>query len=177
MISEKPIDSIAVCGFMGCGKSTVGRALADALGFSFVDTDEMITAQAGCSIADIFAESGEGGFRDMEHEAIARAALRRRCVISTGGGAMTFERNAKLLAQHTLVIHISRSFEDCYKTVCTRRNRPIAGQKSREELLMLYNSRLAAYEKYAAYTLINDGSVDEAIARLLSWIRGVGLVV
>jgi len=176
MISSGLFDSIAVCGFMGCGKSTVGKALADALAFSFTDTDEMIIAQAGRSIAQIFAECGENGFRNMEHEVIRQAVSRRRCVISTGGGAMTFERNAKLLAHNALIIHIIRSFEDCYEAVCMRQNRPIAGKKSRGELRALYESRFAAYEKYAAYTLVNDGSVDEAIARLVSWIRNSGLI-
>ena len=176
MIASRSFDTIALCGFMGCGKSTFGRTLADALGFSFIDTDEMITAQAGHSIAQIFADRGEGGFRDMEHEIIRQAALFRRCVISTGGGAMTFERNAKLLAQNALIIHISRSFDGCYETVCMRQNRPIAGKKSREELLALYNDRLPAYEKYAAHTFINDGPIDEAAARFISWILSSGLI-
>jgi len=159
---------------MGCGKSTVGKALADALAFSFTDTDEMIIAQAGRSIAQIFAECGENGFRNMEHEVIRQAVSRRRCVISTGGGAMTFERNAKLLAQHTLIVHVRRSFDDCYQAVCARQNRPIAGRKSREELLALYESRMPAYEKYAVYTLVNDGSPDEVVSRFMSWLCDPG---
>ncbi|MBE5775125.1 MAG: shikimate kinase [Clostridiales bacterium] len=170
MSPSKIYNSIVLCGFMGCGKSSVGRALAEKLDFSFVDTDEMITEQAGRSVAQIFADCGESGFRDLEHEIIRRAAARRRCVISTGGGVMTFERNARLLAQHGLIVHISRSFEDCYEAVRMRKNRPIAGQKSREQLFALYESRLPAYEKYAAYTLINEGTMDETADRLVSWL-------
>lgn len=175
MIPSETMDSIVLCGFMGCGKSTIGRALADALSCSFSDTDEMITAQAGRSIAQIFADCGEKGFRDMEHEIICQAAQRRRCVIATGGGVMTFERNAKLLAQHTLIVHICRSFDDCYQAVCARQNRPIAGRKSREELLALYESRMPAYEKYAAYTLVNYGSPDEVVSRFMSWLCDPGI--
>lgn len=177
MISIESSASIVLCGFMGCGKSTIGKLLAKELSFSFADTDEMITEQAGCPIAQIFAERGESGFRDMEHEIIRQAAARRRCVISTGGGAMTFERNAKLLAQNALIIHIRRSFDGCYETVSARQNRPIAGRKSREELLALYESRLAAYEKYAAYTLVNDGTAEEAAIRLVLWSRHAELPI
>lgn len=175
MYPARSFSSIALCGFMGCGKSTVGRALSDALAFSFADTDELLTAQAGRTIAQIFADCGESGFRDMEHEVIRQAAALSRCVISTGGGAMTFERNARLLSQRALIIHVSRSFEGCYEAVRVRQNRPIAGQKSREELLALYESRIPAYEKYAAYTLVNDGPIDDVVARLVAWLGASGL--
>ena len=162
---QLPRRSIVLCGFMGCGKTTIGRVLAKRLGYRFADTDDMLTAQTGQSISQIFAESGESHFRDLEHQVVQRAARLSRHVISTGGGVMTFERNAQLLSERAFVIHIHRSFEDCYKTIRQRTDRPI-GSKSREELLQLYETRFAAYEKYAHYTLTNDISIEEAVSRL-----------
>lgn len=161
-----PHNTIVLCGFMGCGKTTIGKMLADALGYDFADTDEMLIAETGKSIAQIFAESGEGHFRDLEHQIVQKAAMLSNCVISTGGGVMTFERNASLLARHAAIVHIHRSFEDCYDAIRLRSNRPLSGSKSREELLRLYQSRLMPYGKYAHYTLENDASVEEAVARL-----------
>ena len=142
-----PHNTIVLCGFMGCGKTTIGKMLASALDYHFADTDEMLISESGKSIAQIFAESGESHFRDLEHQIVQKAAALSHCVISTGGGVMTFERNARLLAQHTTIVHIS-------------------GSKSREELLSLYESRFAAYEKYAHYTLANNASAEAVAARL-----------
>ena len=166
-----PHNTIVLCGFMGCGKTTIGKMLADALNYQFADTDEMLTSENGKTIAQIFAESGESGFRDLEHRIVQKAAGLSHCVVSTGGGVMTFERNAGLLARHATIIHIHRSFDDCYNAVRARTNRPISGSKSQEELLGLYQSRFAAYEKYAHYTLANDTSVEAAAERLVSFIR------
>jgi len=170
---ELPHKSIVLCGFMGCGKTTIGKTLAHHLGYHFADTDEMLIAETGQSIAQIFASSGESHFRDLEHQIVQKAAALSRCVISTGGGVMTFERNARLLARHTIIVHIHRSFDECYDAIRMRTNRPLSGNKSREELLNLYESRFASYEKYAHYTLENNFSVEEAATQLkgmiLSW--------
>ena len=161
-----PHNIIVLCGFMGCGKTTIGKMLANSLGYQFADTDEMLIAETGKTIAQIFADSGESHFRDLEHQIVQKAAALSRCVVSTGGGVMTFERNARLLARHAAVIHIHRSFDDCYDAIRRRSNRPLSGSKSREELLRLYQSRFAAYEKHAHYTLENNASVEELVARL-----------
>ena len=159
---------------MGCGKTTIGKMLANALCYDFADTDEMLISETGKSIAQIFAESGESHFRDLEHQIVQKAAALSHCVISTGGGVMTFERNARLLAQHAAVIHIHRSFDDCYEAIRQRTNRPLSGGKSREELLRLYESRFMAYEKYAHYTLENNVSAKEAAVRLQDMLLTYG---
>ena len=161
-----PHNIIVLCGFMGCGKTTIGKMLANALGYDFADTDEMLIAETGKTISQIFVESGESHFRDLEHQIVQKAAALSHCVISTGGGVMTFERNASLLARHAVVVHIHRSFDDCYEAIRLRTNRPLSGSKSREELLGLYESRFISYEKYAHYTLENNASAKEAAAQL-----------
>ena len=103
--------SIALCGFMASGKSALGRRLAAALGYDFVDTDELLLRRTGQTLPEMFAIGGEAYFRDREHEVVREAALLEHAVISTGGGVLTFERNARLLAQYTKIIHVRRSFD------------------------------------------------------------------
>ena len=164
--------SIALCGFMASGKSALGRRLAAALGYDFVDTDELLLRRTGQTLPEMFAIGGEAYFRDREHETIREAALLPRTVIATGGGVMTFERNARLLAASTRIVHVHRSFDACYASISRRKNRPIAGQKSREELLARYNARLDAYARWADFTIENDGTPEEAVARVLAWLQG-----
>lgn len=163
--------TIVLCGFMGCGKSTLGKALAASLSYDYCDTDEMLLSETGMTLAELFAAVGERGFRDREHEIVQKASLLPRTVVSTGGGVMTFERNAQLLAAKTRIIHVHRSFDACYASISRRKNRPIASQKSREELHALYDARLAAYARYAAFTVENDGTMEEAVARVLAWLH------
>src|SRR6187551_1984531 len=90
---------IYVVGFMGSGKSTIGRRLAETLGRPFVDLDDDIEAAAGRRIADIFSNDGEAAFRDAEHAALAaRVRTGDDIVLALGGGAFTFARNRELLA-------------------------------------------------------------------------------
>ena len=162
--------SLTLCGFMACGKSALGRRLAAALHYDFVDTDQLLLERTGMTLQQMFAKGGEAYFRDREHEVIREAARLPRTVISTGGGVMTFERNARLLAESTRIIHVHRPFDACYASISRRKNRPIAGQKSREELLALYNARLDAYNRYANFVLHNDGTPEQAVERVLRWL-------
>ena len=133
--------------------------------------DELLLRRTGMTLPQMFACGGEAYFRDREYEVIREAALLPHAVISTGGGVMTFERNARLLAASTRIIHVHRSFNACYASISRRKNRPIAGQKSREELLTLYNARLDAYNRYASFVLQNDGTPEQAVERVLCWLH------
>ena len=169
---ETSSPSLTLCGFMASGKSALGKRLAAALHYDFVDTDELLLRRTGMTLQEMFARGGEAYFRDREYETIREAALLPRTVIATGGGVMTFERNARLLAASTRIVHVHRSFDACYASISRRKNRPIAGQKSREELLALYNARLDAYARWADFTVENDGTPEEAVARVLAWLQG-----
>lgn len=168
---NKRKSALVLCGFMGCGKTTLGTALAQKLGYAFADTDEMLFRETQMTLAQMFAIGGEAYFRDCEHEIIKKAAQLSETVISTGGGVMTFERNARLLAQHAEIIHIHRDFDACYEIIQNRKNRPIAGQKTREEMQRMYDSRLDAYERYASFTLHNSSTPEEALRTLISWLN------
>ncbi len=92
--------NIIITGFMGTGKTTVGRQLATLLGYDFVDTDEMIVQRNGRSVADIFREQGESFFRGQEAQIAQELATQEGVVIATGGRLMLDPHNAEALRQH-----------------------------------------------------------------------------
>jgi shikimate kinase len=99
--------NIALIGFMGAGKSAVGRALASAAGMDFLDLDHMIEERAGRSIAEIFSLDGEPAFRRMEAEIIKDAAVRTNTVIACGGGAVLDQANIEALRRNAVIIYLT----------------------------------------------------------------------
>ncbi|MFR9189526.1 MAG: shikimate kinase [Anaerotruncus massiliensis (ex Togo et al. 2019)] len=95
------MNNIILCGFMGCGKTTVGTLLARRLGMEYADLDAEIEAEAGMAIPAIFAEYGEGAFPRPRARAVRALAGRADCVVSTGGGALTYPRNREVLSRAT----------------------------------------------------------------------------
>lgn len=163
--------NIILCGFTGCGKTTIGKPLARRLGYDFVDTDHLLTATCQMTIPEIFARGGEGYFRDLEHEIAQTAAAFTHTVISTGGGMMTFERNASVLAQTGTVIYLNLDFETCYRRLANQPDRPLVRRHTKEELRQLYDSRTEYYKKYASFTLENPGRVKEAVETIIQFLN------
>lgn len=125
MTGPRHIRNIALIGFMGTGKSSVGRLIADQLRYVFVDTDELIETRAGKSISTIFAEDGEASFREREREVVVELASRNRSVISTGGGLGADEQNLASLKEHALVVCLWASPGKVWERVRTQTHRPL----------------------------------------------------
>ncbi len=117
--------NLALVGFMGTGKSSVGRLAADQLGFTFLDTDEAIEEQTGKTVSQIFAENGEPVFRDLERELLKRLCTRDRLVISTGGGLAANSENVTSLKNHSLVVCLWASPEAIWERVKGQTHRPL----------------------------------------------------
>ncbi len=117
--------NLALIGFMGTGKTSVGRLVAEYLHFNFLDTDEMIQARTNRSINDIFAREGEAAFRALEREVVKELATRERTVISTGGGLPTNPDNLVSLKTHALVICLWSSPEKIWERVSHQSHRPL----------------------------------------------------
>ena len=96
--------NIVLCGFMGCGKSTVGKKLSQMTQMEFVDMDGYIEKRAGMKIPDIFEKHGEDFFRDLEHEAAVELSQRGGYVVATGGGALTFQRNVDAFKEGGVIV-------------------------------------------------------------------------
>jgi shikimate kinase len=110
---------------MGTGKSAVGRIVADALQFEFVDTDALIEAQSGRTITEIFAEAGEPVFRQLEEQVVAQLASRHKLVIATGGGLIMNPNNLTALKTHALVVCLWASAETIWERVRSQAHRPL----------------------------------------------------
>jgi shikimate kinase len=125
MTAPRSYKNIALCGFMGTGKSTVGRLVAESLRFAFLDTDTVIEARAGKSITDIFAQQGEPAFRELEAKIVKEMAQRSKTVISTGGGLVVNPANMASLKEHALVVCLWASPEAIWERVKTQTHRPL----------------------------------------------------
>lgn len=128
MTSEREIRNLALIGFMGTGKSCVGRLAADVLHFTFLDTDRVVEARAGAAISDIFAQQGEPAFREWERRIVGEVARRTRTVIATGGGLPVGEGNLASLKTHALVVGLWASPETILERVRLHDHRPLLNQ-------------------------------------------------
>src|SRR6266446_3679348 len=124
----RQIHNLSLIGFSGTGKSSVGRLSADALHFTFLDTDSVIEARAGKAIREIFAQEGEPVFRDWERRIVDELVRRTKTVISTGGGLPTVEGNLPSLKTHALVVCLWASPEKILERVKGQSNRPLLNQ-------------------------------------------------
>jgi shikimate kinase len=118
-------DNIALIGFMGVGKTSVGKLVAENLRFEFVDTDEIIQSSTGRTIADIFAKDGEAAFRELERRTVEQLSQRTKNVISTGGGLPTFGDNLDKLKSFSLTVCLWASPEKIWERVRHQSHRPL----------------------------------------------------
>ena len=125
MHNGRHLVNLALVGFMGTGKTSAGRLVAEQLHFEFLDTDEFIQARSGRTIADIFAQNGEPTFRELERDVVRELAGRTRTVISTGGGLPTNPDNLAALKAHALVVCLWASPEKIWERVRNQSHRPL----------------------------------------------------
>jgi shikimate kinase len=125
MQTGRHIVNLALIGFMGTGKTSVGRLVADLLRFDYVDTDELIQAGTGRTIADIFQADGEPAFRALEEKIVGELATRTGTVIATGGGLPVNPHNLASLKTHSLIICLWASPEKIWEHVRHQSHRPL----------------------------------------------------
>ena len=154
---------IVLVGFMGSGKTTVGRELARRLELPFADLDDLIEAAERRSIADIFANDGEAAFRDIEHWELGRALLGG--VLALGGGAYAQERNRELLRGRATVVWLDVPFERALRRVAGAEHRPLA--KDPDKFAALYAARRSAYAEADVTISITSDDPAAAAAAIL----------
>ena len=148
------MNNIVLCGFMGSGKTVVGKELAKILGVKFVDTDELIEEEQGVAIKAIFAAHGEDYFRDLEYEMCKKVAEMNGVVVSTGGGAMTFKRNVDAIKEGSKVVFLDASFDVICDRIGDSSTRPLFQDK--EKAKKLYDERKDKYLSAADYVILGD---------------------
>lgn len=152
--------NIILIGMPGCGKSSIGRAIAEKTGRSFIDADAVIEETAGRSIPDIFKESGEEGFRAIETKVLSDIGKLSGTVISTGGGCITRNENYPLLHQNGTIVWIKRELSQLPVD-----GRPVSQSKSADEL---YAERKDKYEAFSDIIIENDKSIEAAADSIIS---------
>jgi len=168
MTGPRSVRNLALIGFMGSGKSCVGRMAADLLHFTFLDTDQVIEARAGKRISDIFAQDGERVFREWERRIVEELTRREKTVIATGGGLPIDPDNLASLKTHSLVICLWASPETIWERTRGHSHRPLLNES---DPLTKIRQLLAAREPYyrQADVLVNTEmrSLREVVQHVL----------
>ena len=169
---QRPIRRIVLTGFMGSGKSTVGPLLAARLGWQFLDADNVIEAEAGYTIAELFSRHGEPAFRDLEHSTIARLASADHLVLALGGGAIERDttRDLLLTAPGTLLVHLEVELATTLaRCAGTEGTRPVLADHAR--LAARYESRLPLYRTAHASIPSDNLTPAEVVEAILTAAR------
>ncbi len=170
-------DNIAIIGFMGAGKTTVGKILAARIGWNFFDLDRIIELSEDRTINDIFTYDGERYFRDVETKIILKIiSNNKNCIFACGGGAVLRKENMYAVKKKCCIVYLAVSAEEAAARLAGSTERPLVrdGDQKRK-ISMLLNKRLHYYEKYAEIT-IGNGSLtpEEAAEKIIDKLRKYG---
>ncbi len=172
MCVPRQIRNIALAGFMGVGKTSVGRLVAADLQFEFVDTDEVIESRTGVKVSDIFAMHGEPVFRKFERELVAEMVTWSGRVISTGGGLVMEPDNLANLKAHSLVVCLWATPDTIYQRTKHQTHRPLLrGDDPLAKIRELLASREAAYKQADVLVNTEHRSIKEIAAHVLHNFR------
>ena len=166
-------DSIVLIGFMGAGKSSVGRTLARMTGLPRFDTDEIVAARFGLTVSEIFETKGEEKFREAETDALRELAGERGAIITTGGGILVQPENADLVRQLGTVVHLEADEETLFRRINRRTTRPLLRTENpRATLTELLRVRLPLY-RAAAHIEVDTSFLthDEVATKILNHIE------
>jgi len=171
ILKLKRTPGIFLTGFMGCGKTTVGRALADELGWTFSDLDQEIEAREKTTIAQIFDARGEAAFRELEtavlKERVRSVQLGRPQVIALGGGAFLSEENCELVSNNGVSVWLDCEFTHIGRRIAGQTHRPLA--RDPEQLRSLFETRRDSYSRSDYRIEIVDDDPMTVVARILSF--------
>ncbi len=168
MHSDRRIVNLALIGFMGAGKTSVGRLVADQLRLDYLDTDELIQSQTGRTITDIFAKDGEPAFRALEQQVTEELSARERTLIATGGGLPTNPANLTSLKKHALVACLWASPEKIWERVKNQTHRPLLqGSEPQKKIRDLLAAREQFYRQADVLINTDNRSVREVAQQVV----------
>ena len=162
---------IVLLGFMGSGKSTIGKLLSERLEVPFLDLDEEIVRKTGLSIPEIFSSLGEEKFREIERETlIGLLSKTESLVVSTGGGAPAYKDNMELINKNSISIYLKADFEKLWKRISKDSNRPLVAA-GKEKVRELFERRIPFYEKADIVVRTDIFTPDETVERILKFMQ------
>lgn len=159
---------VYLVGFMGSGKSAIGRRLSFALKLPYYDMDKEIEKQMNMTISEIFATYGEEYFRDLETKFL-KDFRDEQCIISTGGGVAMREENRRIMKRTGLVFHLCASFPFIWLRIAKDKRRPIVQRSTKEELESLYYYRRKYYFQAAHINIKTDGMTLRQVTETLAY--------
>ncbi|HEY9136417.1 MAG TPA: shikimate kinase AroK [Pseudomonadales bacterium] len=167
--------NIFFIGPMGAGKTTIGRSLANALQYEFVDSDHEIETRAGANIAWIFDVEGEEGFRNREEAVIDELSLSQGIVLATGGGAILRKETRQRLKQRGLVVYLKASAEQILKRTAKDKKRPLLQTKNRDKVVReLLKKRDPLYQEIADITIATrNDKISDVTQSILRQIKAI----
>jgi shikimate kinase len=169
-MTDQPARPVFLIGFMGAGKTTVGKVLALRLNYEFVDLDEVIEKGMGMSVQAIFAQVGEAEFRRAESEVLETCREMSRTVVALGGGAYVAAANRELLREVGTTIWLDCPLEVCLSRTGDDPSRPVLG--SEPEMKALLDRRRAAYGMADHIVEVGTATPEEVAREILKLVRG-----
>jgi len=157
--------NIYFCGFMGCGKSHMGRKLSEKLGCTLVDLDAYIEEKEGRTIPEIFAQDGEPHFRELEAKYIRE--MPENSVVATGGGAIINPVTAETARNAGTVVFLDADFELCYNRIKGDTHRPLVMKNTKEGLKELFDKRREIYIRHSELSVDANGIDTEIVSDIL----------
>jgi len=167
VLSDAPI---FIIGFMGAGKTTVGRELARHLGYRFIDLDEQIVEKIGKSIREIFSELGEAEFRKLESAAIHSCSDLDRSVVALGGGAYVKDENRMLVRAIGKSVWLDCPFETCLERISGDKSRPLLSNV--DDMKVLFDQRRSAYAQADYRVQTSSLSTESLVVEIITLLQG-----
>lgn len=160
--------NVVLIGMSGCGKTTIGKLLAEKLSCNFIDVDEYIENKEGLKISEIF-KSGECYFRKLEEKYISEISISKNTVVSTGGGVVLNVNNINKLKNNSFIVYIYRDLVNITNTLDTS-NRPLLNNDA-NSVYDLFKRREQLYEKYCDFKIYNNKNIFEAVENIIKLIK------
>lgn len=161
--------NIILCGFMGCGKSTIGSLLAKKTGMAFIDLDKYIEKKENKTVAQIFEDSGEAYFREKEREASRELGSKKGLVVATGGGTLTYPENAEAFRRNGTIVLLDIPLDTVAQRLQHDTTRPLLNRPDKAEAMKeLYEKRRPLYRRAADLVIPADQSPMQVCMQIIA---------
>ena len=165
-------EHIFLVGMAGCGKTTLGLRLSQALGIPFADTDQRVSEIMGMSVNDIYTALGEDFFRNAETAVLAELTGVKPCVVSTGEGTVLAQENITLMKNHGIILFIDRPLDQILSDIKMER-RPTLRGGTHEDVIEQYNARIGHYRHAADFRFDNSHGFQPGVSGLIELVNGI----